>query len=150
MRPKFPLPRLRTRLFAFAFAVVLLPSSLRARSPAAPVAPAPAARTADAALRELVQLARERSPEVMLGRSALTASRSSYVGARLAPLGNPLLEVKVQGATKDVVKDVNIETALWLPVEVSGQKSRRGREAEGFVELHMAMLEQARASACAR
>jgi len=97
-----------------------------------------------------VQLARERAPEVMLGRSALTASRSSYTGARLAPLGNPLLEVKVQGATKDVVKDVNIETALWLPVEVSGQKSRRGREADGFVELHMAMLEQARASACAR
>ncbi|MEI9941617.1 MAG: hypothetical protein WDO69_30750 [Pseudomonadota bacterium] len=95
-------------------------------------------------------LARERAPEVILGRSALTASRSSYAGARLAPLGNPLLEVKMQGATQDVVKDVNIEAELWLPVEVAGQKSRRGREADDFVELHAAMLEQARAAASGR
>ena len=121
-----------------------------ATSPAAAASPAAPDSGVSPALRELVLLARERAPEVALGRSALTASRSSYANARLAPLGNPLLEVKVQGATKDVVKDVNIETTLWLPVEVSGQKSKRGREADDFVELHEALLAQARAAACAR
>jgi len=177
MLSKFPMSSLRTLFAALASALVLAPSSTHAQSaaatkgtrppsatasapqatapiaPAAPaVAPAPAlaSATVSPALRELVQLARERAPEVVLGRSALTASRSSYANARLAPLGNPLLEVRVQGATQDVIKDVNIETSLWLPVEVSGQKSKRGREAEDFVELHTAMLEQARAAACAR
>ncbi len=138
------MPPLRTLFVALASMLVLLSRSVHAEPTAAP-APAPAP-----ALAELVQLARERAPEVMLGRSALKASRSSYVGARLAPLGNPFLELKLQGATKDVVKDVNIETALWLPVEISGQKSRRGREAEDFVELHAALLEQARAAATSR
>jgi len=101
-------------------------------------------------LRELVKLARERAPEVALGRSALTASRSSYASARLAPIGNPFLEVKFQGATKDVVKDVNIDSALWLPIEIAGQKSRRGREADDYVQLHEALLEQARALASSR
>src|SRR6187551_2775031 len=167
MLSTFPMHSLRTLVVAVASVLVLLPSPLHAQSgaptaptaapatgssmaPASQPATARAASTASPELRELVQLARERAPEVVLGRSALTASRSSYANARLAPLGNPLLEVKVQGATKDVVKDVNIESALWLPVEISGQKSRRGREADGFVELHMALLEQARASACAR
>lgn len=174
MLPMFPMHSTRTAAIAFASALVLFPRSLLAQSapPAAPVAPTAAsapnaspnpasaavapktpalvALPTSPALHELVQLARERAPEVVLGRSALTASRSSYASARLAPLGNPYLEVKVQGATKDVVKDVNIESSLWLPVEVAGQKSRRGREAEGFVELHAALLDQARAAACAR
>src|SRR6478609_5592200 len=172
MLPMFPMYSLRTLCVAFAGALVLVPSTLCAQVPARPapappsVAPPivtpPAASSAAApiaaaspsttspALRELVRLARERAPEVVLGRSALTASRSSYANARMAPLGNPLLEVKVQGATKDVIKDVNIESSLWLPVEISGQKSKRGREADDFVELHTAMLEQARAAACAR
>src|SRR6478736_185920 len=166
MLPMFPMHSLRTLCVAFAGALVLLPSTLHAQVPAKsaaaspsvappPTAPSaaavsPMAATAGPALRELVQLARERAPEVVLGRSALTASRSSYANARMAPLGNPLLEVKVQGATKDVIKDVNIESSLWLPVEISGQKSKRGREADDFVELHTAMLEQARAAACAR
>jgi len=156
---------LRTLFAAFAGAIAFAPSTVAAQAAApaaAPSQPAPVARPAQApssameaasaspALRELVQLARERAPEVVLGRSALTASRSSYANARLAPLGNPLLEVRVQGATQDVIKDVNVETALWLPVEISGQKSKRGREADEFVELHTAMLEQARAIACAR
>jgi len=167
MLSTFPMHSLRTLVVAAASVLVLLPSSLHAQSaaptahtvapatgsstaPASQPAAALAASTASPELRELVQLARERAPEVVLGRSALTASRSSYANARLAPLGNPLLEVKVQGATKDVVKDVNIDSTLWLPVEVAGQKSRRGREADEFVALHAAMLDQARAAACAR
>src|SRR6188768_477445 len=173
MLSKFQMPSLRILFVAFAGGLALVPASVRAQSAASgkakppvarPAAPAPSVATypggtasptltpvpAGPALQELVQLARERAPEVVLGRSALTASRSSYANARLAPLGNPFLEVKVQGATKDVIKDVNVETSLWLPVEISGQKSKRGREADEFVELHTALLEQARAAACAR
>lgn len=148
----------RTLWVAFAGVLVGLPGSARADTPAPaptagvsqPAAAPVAIATSPVELRKLVELARERAPEVVMGRSALTASRSSYANARLAPLGNPLLEVKVQGATQDVVKDVNIESALWLPIEISGQKSRRGREADDFVELHAALLEQARAVACGR
>ncbi|HKO51087.1 MAG TPA: hypothetical protein VJV79_25435 [Polyangiaceae bacterium] len=134
----------RIALLALAAALLLLSKPVRAQAPASPFA------DSVPELRELVKLARERAPEVSLGRSALTASRSSYVNARLAPIGNPFLEVRVQGATKDVVKDVNVESALWLPIEISGQKSRRGREADDYVQMHTAMLEQARALAASR
>src|SRR6478609_4083451 len=129
------------------------PASAPRAAPASAPGAAPASVSAPGAapeLRELVKLARERAPEVALGRSALTASRSSYASARLAPIGNPFLEVKFQGATKDVVKDVNIDSALWLPIEIAGQKSRRGREADDYVQLHEALLEQARALASSR
>ncbi len=139
-----PMPSLSTLFVALASSLLLFSRPLRAESSAAP------ASAASPALRELVQLARERAPEVILGRSALTASHASYANAHLAPVGNPFLELKVQGATQDVVKDVNIEATLWLPVEISGQKSRRGREADDFVELHAALLEQARAAASGR
>jgi len=139
------MPTQRTLLLALAASLFLPPRSVRAESPAPP----PASPSVPE-LRELVQLARERAPEVALGRSALTASRASYANARLAPIGNPFLEVKAQGATKDVVKDVNIDAALWLPVEIAGQKSRRGREADDYVQLHEAMLQQARAAAASR
>ena len=134
----------RTAILALAAALFFLPIPARAESPAPPPA------ISVPALRELVKLARERAPEVALGRSALTASRSSYASARLAPIGNPFLEVRAQGATKDVVKDVNIDATLWLPVEIAGQKSRRGREADDYVQLHGALLEQARALAASR
>jgi cobalt-zinc-cadmium efflux system outer membrane protein len=134
----------RTAILALAAALFSLPIAARAESPAPPPA------MSVPALRELVQLARERAPEVALGRSALTASRSSYASARLAPIGNPFLEVRAQGSTKDVVKDVNIDATLWLPVEIAGQKSRRGREADDYVQLHGALLEQARALAASR
>jgi hypothetical protein len=139
-----PMPTSRITALVLAAALSLLPRSSWAE------APTPPASVSTPELHELVRLARERAPEVSLGRSALTASRSSYASARLAPVGNPFLEVKAQGSTKEVVKDINIESALWLPIEVAGQKSRRGREAEDFVQMHQAMLEHARALAASR
>jgi outer membrane protein TolC len=94
-----------------------------------------------------LSLARERAPEVMLGRSALNASRSSYVAADLAPLGNPSLEVKADHGTMGVTKDVTIDASVWLPVELAGEKPTRRREARDFVGVHQALLEQARAAA---
>lgn len=85
-----------------------------------------------------------------LGKAALSASRSSYAAAELAPLGNPLLEVKVDHGTQGVTKDVTIDASMWLPVELAGEKATREREARDFVGLHAALLEQARASAAGR
>jgi outer membrane protein, heavy metal efflux system len=142
------MPTSRIPILVLCAALSLLPRSSSAQTQPPPQAPPSAVSAPE--LNELVRLARDRAPEVTLGRSALTASRSSYASARLAPVGNPFLEVKAQGSTKDVVKDVNIESALWLPIEVAGQKSRRGREAEDFVQMHRAMLEHARALAASR
>jgi len=105
---------------------------------------------APAVLRELIALARQRAPEVALGRAALGASKASYAAADLAPVGNPLLEVKVDRGTQGVTKDVTIDASMWLPVELAGEKQTRGREARDFVGLHEALLEQARASAAGR
>jgi cobalt-zinc-cadmium efflux system outer membrane protein len=101
-------------------------------------------------LRELIALARQRAPEVSLGRAALGASRSSYAAASLAPVGNPALEVKVDHGTQGVTKDITIDASVWLPVELAGEKQTRGREARDFVGLHEALLEQARAAATGR
>ncbi len=103
-----------------------------------------------ALLERLVSLARRRAPEVQLGRSALVASRASYARARLAPLGNPLVEVKVDRGAHGVTRDVTVDASLWLPVELSGQRASRGREASDYVRLHEALLERSRAVATGR
>jgi len=109
-----------------------------------------AASSSPATLDKLVKLARERAPDVALGRAALTASRSSYASAALSPVGNPLLEVKADRGTLGVTKDITIDASLWVPVELAGQKQGRGREARDYVRLHEALLEQARAIATGR
>ena len=95
-------------------------------------------------------LARERAPEVLLGRSALTASQASYSAASLAPVGNPELQVKFDHGTMGVTKDVTIDASVWLPVELAGEKPTRRREARDYVGLHQALLDQARATATSR
>jgi cobalt-zinc-cadmium efflux system outer membrane protein len=111
---------------------------------------APHAAEDRAPLRALVELARQRAPEVSVAQASLTSSRSALVNGRLAPLGNPYLEVTADRGNKGVTKDLTVTGTLWLPVEVSGQRGSRGREAEDFVSLHAAFLEQARARAAAR
>jgi cobalt-zinc-cadmium efflux system outer membrane protein len=49
-----------------------------------------------------------------------------------------------------VTRDVYIDGSLWLPLELSGQRQSRKREAQDFVAWHEAMLEQSRAAATAR
>lgn len=68
----------------------------------------------------------------------------------MAPLGNPYLEITADRGNKNVTKDVAIVGTLWLPVELSGQRGSRGREATEFVGFHSALVEQARARAAAR
>ncbi len=103
-----------------------------------------------ARLRALIEAAKQRAPEVALAKASLTSSRSTLENGRMAPLLNPYLEVTADRGNKNVTKDVAIYGTLWLPVEISGQRGSRGREAEAFVGLHTALVQQARARAAAR
>jgi cobalt-zinc-cadmium efflux system outer membrane protein len=101
-------------------------------------------------LHALIEIAKQNAPEVSLAKASLTSSRSALVNGKMAPLGNPYLEVTAERGNQGVTKDVAINGTLWLPVELSGQRGTRRREAEGFVSLHAAFVEQARARAAAR
>jgi len=101
-------------------------------------------------LRRWMQAARERAPEVSMAQASSTSSRAALESARLAPFGNPYLEVTAERGGQGVTKDLTVNGTLWMPMELSGQGRSRGREAQDFVLLHGALLEQARASAAAR
>ncbi|HET9931269.1 MAG TPA: TolC family protein [Polyangiaceae bacterium] len=120
------------------------------RDAAAALPRQPESPTAAPSLRDLVTRAREHAPEVALGRAQLEASRSSYASARMAPVGNPYLEIRADHGNRGVTRDVYIDGSLWLPLEVSGQRKSRGREAADFVAWNAALVEQARAAAAAR
>jgi len=110
----------------------------------------PGAADGRAALRALIDAAKQNAPEVSLARASLVSSRAALENGRLAPFGNPYLEVTAERGSKNVTQDVALNGTLWLPVEVSGQRQSRGREAQDFVRLHAALVEQARARAAAR
>jgi cobalt-zinc-cadmium efflux system outer membrane protein len=103
-----------------------------------------------AQLQLLMRAAKERAPEVSVAAASLVASRSARESARLASFGNPSLEVTAERGSHSVTKDVAVSGALWLPMELSGQGPSRGREADAFISLHAAFLEQARARAAAQ
>src|SRR5512146_1954083 len=108
-----------SRLLALT-AAVLMPARLRAEDAAPPTAPTSAAP--ESALRLLVQAAKQRAPEVSLAQAQLSSSRSMLMNGRMAPLGNPYLEVTAERGDKNVTKDVAINGTLWLPLELSGQR----------------------------
>ncbi|HEX5098225.1 MAG TPA: TolC family protein [Polyangiaceae bacterium] len=145
---------IRRRLITGISGLIIGSGALTGPRTAAGAEPAPATAEPPApvspVLRELIALARQRAPEVAVGRAALGASRSSYAAASLAPVGNPAFEVKVDHGMQGVTKDVTIDASVWLPVELAGEKQSRGREAREFVGLHEALLEQARAAATGR
>ena len=122
-------------------------ASVRAEERTAPVAPSP---DTHAELRALIAAAKQNAPEVAVASASLTSSRAALENGRLAPFGNPYLEVTADRGNKDVTRDVAINGTLWLPVELSGQRGARGREAEDFVSLHATFVERARAHAAAR
>jgi cobalt-zinc-cadmium efflux system outer membrane protein len=117
---------------------------------AVPALPDEPALEAMPSLAAVVNLAAQQAPEMELGRAALTASRASQVSARLAPVGNPLLEVTAQRGSRGVTRDVMVEGALWLPLEISGQRSSRKLEASDYIALHEVSLAATRASVMAQ
>jgi cobalt-zinc-cadmium efflux system outer membrane protein len=134
-------------LSALTVSCALALASASARGEDAHAVPALDAR---AELRRLIEAAKQQAPEVSVARASLTSSRSALENGRLAPFGNPYLEVTAERGDKNVTKDVAINAALWLPVELSGQRASRRREADDFVSLYGALVEQARARAAAR
>lgn len=119
--------------------------------PASALAANPAVTPADETLlRSLLDAAKQNAPEVSLAKASFSSSRSMLANGQMAPLGNPYLEITAERGTKNVTKDVALNGTLWLPLELSGQRGSRTREAESFVALHAAFVEQARARAAAR
>jgi cobalt-zinc-cadmium efflux system outer membrane protein len=152
--PTAPLPRSLIPGLALLAVVTASGSAGAEPAPAARSAPAPSAAPKTAPgpslLRELIELARARAPEVTLGQVALTASRATAESGRVSSFGNPALEVKVDHGTQGVTKDVTIDASLWLPVELAGEKAARGRESRDYIHWHEALLQQARAQATGR
>lgn len=101
-------------------------------------------------LRVLIRSAKEHAPQVAIASASLSSSRAARENARLAALGNPYLEVTADRGTRNVTRDVAVSGALWLPIELSGQGLSRSREAEAYISLHAALLDQARATAAGR
>ncbi|HET9954067.1 MAG TPA: TolC family protein [Polyangiaceae bacterium] len=97
-------------------------------------------------LERVVALAMERAPEVTMGKATVEASRSSLVGARVAPLLNPYLEVVAEQG-RGVNRNVAVTGSLFLPLEVAGQRGRRVAEAESFIHWNQATLGRVRARA---
>jgi len=85
-------------------------------------------------LARAMQLAREHAPDVVSARAEVGVARSSYAGARLAPLDNPYLEVFIDRGLQGATKDATVQANLWLPLEMSGQRARRVDEADALVE----------------
>jgi outer membrane protein, heavy metal efflux system len=98
-------------------------------------------------LGDAIRLAQQRAPEVMNRRALATASRSSLVGARLVPLGNPYLEIVAERPIAARTGQTSVTGTLYLPLELGGQRSRRIGEARAFIAYHDAGLVEARAFA---
>jgi outer membrane protein, heavy metal efflux system len=100
-------------------------------------------------LSKVVELARDRAPAVLSGRAAVNVSSSALVGARLNPLGNPYLEVFADRGGQNATRDIAIQSNLWLPVDLSGQREKREAEARALVQWTGAELDATRAAAAA-
>jgi outer membrane protein, heavy metal efflux system len=100
-------------------------------------------------LPRVVALAQDNAPQVAIGRSRLSSSRSSLVGARLFPMQNPYFELTVNRTARGNPNDTTLFLgSAWLPFEISGQRSHRISQAEAFVGMHEKEVQQARAEAC--
>jgi outer membrane protein, heavy metal efflux system len=140
-----------------AVAVAFCGSSHAFAADPAPAQPTPAVAAAapvtqpgESLLRSLLHTAKQNAPEVAMARASFSSSRSMLLNGQMAPLGNPYLELTAERGDKNVTKDVALNGTLWLPLELSGQRGSRAREAESFVALHAAFVERARARAAAR
>jgi cobalt-zinc-cadmium efflux system outer membrane protein len=115
-----------------------------AQPEADPLIAEPPLEPAAPTVARVLALARERSERVTVARAELGVARAAHVGARLAPVGNPYLEVQAERGTAGT-KDVLFRGLLALPVEVAGQRGHRVAEAVALVAWQEASLDAARA-----
>lgn len=80
------------------------------------------------------------SPSVRQASGASRVAEAEAVGARLSPLGNPYLEVFADRTAARPEPEATWQSNLWLPVEVSGQRSRRIAENDRLQEWRAAEL----------
>jgi cobalt-zinc-cadmium efflux system outer membrane protein len=140
-----PLPPVLARSLVAAFVLAAVPLCARAEAPPGP----PEAVTDGGApsLSRVLALARDRAPAVAAAREDVAVGRAEHVGARLAPLGNPYLELTAGRGSAGATRDVALQGSLLLPVEIGGQRGRRIAEADALVTLREAELDTARAGA---
>jgi len=98
-------------------------------------------------LLQVLRLVKDRSPEVLLGNANVATAQSSMVGARLAGLGNPYVEVLGRSAIAGADTSVGFDGTLWLPFEIAGQRGTRIAESEALIGYERKNLEVATALA---
>jgi cobalt-zinc-cadmium efflux system outer membrane protein len=72
--------------------------------------------------------ARTRPVAVIAARGAARVAEAAAVGARLSSVGNPYLEVFADRGTSQQRPELVVQSNLWIPVDISGQRSRRIEE----------------------
>lgn len=100
-------------------------------------------------LRDVVALAKQRSAAVLAAGAGAKATRATYAGARLGAVGNPVVELTASRSAQRVTKDLSFVAALWLPLEVAGQRRGRVAEVDAAVDVADAATQVARAQAAA-
>lgn len=100
-------------------------------------------------LRQVITLAVERAPEVVMGGATVEAARSGLVGARRPPVGNPYLEVAGERSMSGSWGNTAVIGTLWVPIEIGGQRSGRIEETNANIELHRRSLGLTRTLAAA-
>lgn len=89
-------------------------------------------------LEEAIARAQARAPSAVDARGATRVAESLEVGARVSSLGNPYVELT--GERGKVTRDVQVNAALYLPIEIQGQRGARIAEWERLVAWRRAGL----------
>jgi len=101
-------------------------------------------------LKRTIVLAKQRAPDTLMAALDVRVARAEYRGARLPILANPYLEVFLDRGNQNATKDVTVQSNLWLPFEVSGQRGRRIGEVDALVEMRGNQLRLAEAIAASQ
>jgi cobalt-zinc-cadmium efflux system outer membrane protein len=84
-------------------------------------------------LARLLAMVRAGSPLVQLGRADVLTAKAGYAGSRLAPVGNPYVELLAERPLTSGPRYVGVGASMWVPVELFGQRSRRIAETDALV-----------------
>jgi outer membrane protein, heavy metal efflux system len=133
------------------------PSAARPLPPTAEAMPPLASTHVDSpgarpfpSLSQAVQLGKDHAPSMVSARSEVAMGKSLYAGAKFGILGNPYLEIFTERGTTAGTSALTIQSNLWLPIEVSGQRSRRIAEVDSLVAWKSASVEAVRADVAGR
>jgi cobalt-zinc-cadmium efflux system outer membrane protein len=92
-------------------------------------------------LTAALERARARPSAVIAARGAVRSAEGLGMGAQLPSVGNPYLEVFADRTAARRAPEATLQSNLWVPLEVSGQRGRRMAENQGLREWRGAELE---------